>query len=513
MYAAASPKPEAPRFQHDVLGWLGMYLYVAGWLIIAKTLPNSLDSYSYNALLFIGIIGTWRYGWWLINLARALLYGSTVFPQMRRVADRVWQQGWRPQHIHFLMTTFHERRETTHHFLNALVRELRREQLSGTLWIGFGAGEDERVIREWMKWQKHLPLEIVMVKQNLPGKRMAIGTILRALSRRGVGRDDIAYLMDGDSILAEGTLQKTLSIFGADPKLSALTTDEDAVVSGPLWVQKWLTMRFAQRRMWMQSHAISHRVLTLTGRMSAYRASVVVEKEFIRTVEVDTLNHWLWGSFRFLSGDDKSTWYCLLKGGGRMTYVPDAMVYTIEHIEGWGLLRMRDNLLRWSGNMLRNGMRAIALGPRRVPPFIWWCLIDQRISIWTVLSGFTAAMSITLFIDGWFIVTYLLWIGLTRFIMGATLFFFSDRIHISYPFLLYANQLLSAFLKVYIMFHLPRQRWANRQGQKGGDDAMNNPMRRLLAGYINGLYLAVMLFLVFLITGVLEWPHVYQLPL
>lgn len=501
------------RFRVDAEGLLGLFLYISGWIVIAQTVPNALDSYGYNAMLFIGALGTWRYGWWMVNLLRSFFFGKVVFPRMRVMADRVWQNGWRPGHIHFMMTTFHERRKTTYHYLDALVRELRREKLTGTLWIGFGANEDERAIREWMGWQRDLPLEIVMVKQQQPGKRMAIGVILRALSRYGVGQDDIAYLMDGDSILAEGTLQKTLSMFGADPELCALTTDEDAIVCGPLWVQKWLTMRFAQRRMWMQSHAISNRVLTLTGRMSAYRASAVVDKEFIRTVEVDTLNHWLWGNFRFLSGDDKSTWYTLLKNGRKMTYVPDAMVFTIEYIEGWGVTRMRDNLLRWSGNMLRNGMRAIALGPRRVPPFIWWCLIDQRISIWTVLSGFTAALSITFFINGWFIITYLLWIGFTRFVMGVTLFFFSDRIRMSYPFMLYGNQLISALLKVYIMFHLPRQRWTNRQSQKGGDDAMSNPYRRALAGYINGLYLCIMFFIVFLITGIMEWPEPYQLPL
>jgi glycosyltransferase Alg8 len=237
----------------------------------------------------------------------------------------------------------------------------------------------------------------------------------------------------------------------------------------------------------------------------------VVEREFIRNVEADRLEHWLWGNFRFLSGDDKSTWYSLLKKGGKMTYVPDAMVYTIEHIEGLGVLRMRDNVLRWSGNMLRNGARAIALGPRKMPPFIWWCLIDQRVSIWTVLSGFAAAVSITIFINGDFIFSYILWIGFTRFIMASSLFFFSDRIRISYPFFLYANQIVSSLLKVYIMFHLPRQRWSNRQGQTAGEDVMKNPFRRAMAGYINLLYVSTMLLIVFLITGILEWPARYQL--
>jgi len=58
----------------------------------------------------------------------------------------------------------------------------------------------------------------------------------------------------------------------------------------------------------MQSHALSGRVLTLTGRMSVFRGEHLTKIDFIRLVEADCLDHWLWGRFRFLSGDDKSTW-------------------------------------------------------------------------------------------------------------------------------------------------------------------------------------------------------------
>ena len=40
---------------------------------------------------------------------------------------------------------------------------------------------------------------------------------------------------------------------------------------------------------------------------------------------------------------------------------PMPLVYTIEYIDDDGIERMKQNLLRWSGNMLRNGTRAIAL--------------------------------------------------------------------------------------------------------------------------------------------------------
>ena len=44
------------------------------------------------------------------------------------------------------------------------------------------------------------------------------------------------------------------------------------------------------------------------------------------------------------------------------------MCFYIPGTAACGLNRMVQNYRRWSGNMLRNGARVIALGPKRVPP-------------------------------------------------------------------------------------------------------------------------------------------------
>ena len=176
------------------------------------------------------------------------------------------------------------------------------------------------------------------------------------MSRAGIGKDDFVIFMDGDFVLHPGAgAQAAIPLFALDPELHALTTDEHVMVRGPWWMQSWLNMRFAQRRMAMQSHALSNRVLTLTGRCSVFRATHIVREEFIRLQEADYLHHWLWGTFRFLSGDDKSTWYTLLKRGVKMTYVPDAVGHDDRSRRRLRHARMVENLRRWSGNMLRNG--------------------------------------------------------------------------------------------------------------------------------------------------------------
>src|SRR3546814_20332861 len=76
---------------------------------------------------------------------------------------------------------------------------------------------------------------------------------------------------------------------------------------------------------------------------------------------------------------------------------------------------------RWFGNMFRTSGRAIALGPRRMGLFTWWCIVDQRLSIWTTLIGPTVAIVMTLLVRPSFGLVYLLWILSTRPIASGLL--------------------------------------------------------------------------------------------
>ena len=417
----------------------------------------------------LGALGIWRFGWWFTHAVRAEIFARFKWPGMRRRAEMVWQSGWRPRRLHIQMTTFYEEPAITRRVIGSILGQIRREGIPTTLWIGTGASFDEQIITEFVRTHAaDLDAELVFLRQNQPGKRMAIGMILRAMNRAGICPEDLVIFMDGDAVYGTDVLEKTCSMFGADPELQALTTNEEVLCYGPNWIQSWLSMRFAQRRLAMQSHAMSDKVLTLTGRMSVFRARHVTDETFIRTIEADHLDHWLWGRFRFLSGDDKSTWYHLLTKHAKMTYVPDACVYTIEQIEGSGTGRMVQNFRRWSGNMLRNGARAIALGPRVVNPFIWWCLVDQRIAMWTMLVSPTLAL-LTLFVEPAYLIHCLIWIVLSRTILCLFLFRYARSTDISWPFILYFNQIINAGVKVYMIFHLSKQKWSNRGNQMAGN--------------------------------------------
>jgi glycosyltransferase Alg8 len=490
----------------------GLYLMLGVIALGVFYLPNKLwDPRLQTIVVSIGALGLWRYAWWMTHFIRAQIYGLRVYPRLRARADASWQGGWRPRCIHFMMTTFKEDVAITHAVLDSIVLQCREIGCPATLHIGTGHPDDEQVIKSYFaELNQAVDLDVTLVRQVYPGKRMAIGLVLRTMSRDGIGGDDPVIFMDGDTILESRCALLCISIFGVEAEIDALTTDERAVVHGPAWMQHWLDMRFAQRHMAMQSHALSRKVLTLTGRMSVFRARSVLDEEFISTVENDYLDHWLWGRFRFLSGDDKSTWYVLLRRGANMLYVPDAMCYTVERIEGSGIERMQANLLRWSGNMLRNGTRALALGPRRVGLFIWWCVLDQRIATWTTLVAPIAAVAASLLITPWAMAGYLLWVLSVRLIASAVLFGYARRVDAWFPILLYVNQLLNASLKLYIWYRLPRQRWSNRGDQRSAVGAgWVAQFREIMAGYLTQLSLVALIMVVLLHTQLIRWPTVW----
>ena len=480
------------------------------WLLVG-TANRFFSPATLDITLTLGLLGIWRFGWWFTHAIRAEIYRRILWPPVRARAARLWNQGWRPRRLHIQMTTYFEEPAITKRVIGSILAQIRRERIPTTLYVGTGSSFDELIIRDFIETHaQDIPdelAELVFLRQNQPGKRMAIGMILRAINRNGVHDDDLVIFMDGDALYGGDVLEKTLPMFGADPELQALTTDEQVICYGPAWIRSWLDMRFAQRRLAMQSHAVSQRVLTLTGRMSVFRAQHMLSLKFIRAIEADHLDHWLWGRFRFLSGDDKSTWYHMLTRGAKMTYVPDATVYTIEVIKENGLERMVQNFRRWSGNMLRNGARAIALGPRRVKPFIWWCVLDQRIAMWTMMVSPVLAVLGTLVEPG-YVWSCLIWVLCSRVLLCLFLFSYSRNVDLSWPFILYLNQVINASVKIFMIFHLSRPKWSNRGNQSAGAGSgwvsrLQNAMAKVqLITVVSGFVLILAIY-----VGLVETPR------
>ena len=164
-------------------------------------------------------------------------------------------------------------------------------------------------------------------------------------------------------------------------------------------------------------------------------------------------------------------------------------------------------MLRWFGNMLRASGRCLALGPRRVGWFVWWCLLDQRVSMWTPLVGPIAAILLAIAVTPAFLYAYLLWVMATRLVQSLLLLTVRPTISGLYPPLLYYSQLYGALLKTWVLFRLDRQRWT-RQNIGWAPPLTRGAALGRAAGSLglHVLALAALTTAVALATGVLALP-------
>lgn len=446
-------------------GTLGFLIYTVLLVGAVFMLPAvALQPGSEEFIFVVGTIAIWRYSWGLVHFVRSIIFRKIKFPKLRRLVDEN-AAALMPPHIYLLVTSFRIGTDTTIKVFRATVEEAINCGVPATIVASIVELGDEFLIKEiFRQYDPPERVKLSLVRIAGTGKRDGLAVGFRAISRDLPHPDSVVAVIDGDSIMGEGLIRKCAPFFMLKPNLGALTTDEDCEVEGSRIMREWHDMRFAQRQIQMASVALSGRVMTLTGRMSMFRASIIVDPEFINHVESDHLDHWRLGRFRFLTGDDKSSLYFVLEEGWETLYVPDIVVHTVEHPPSDNFFKATSQLMfRWFGNMLRTNTRVLALGPTRMPLFVWWCFVDQRISMWTALTGPVFAFMLCVKHGIAFLPIYLVWIGFTRWVM--TLMLLTSRPVLSwyYPFLIYYNQIWGSCIKTYVFFRLDRQSWTRQK--------------------------------------------------
>lgn len=468
---AARDESRGDRFTPTQAGWQTSLVVVLGyagvmWLLVAYLPADVFDSTSHIFILSIGVIGLWRYGWWFTHYFRSIAYLRIAFPKLRRAADEVSARGFRPGRIYVLCTSYRTDPRVTYAVYEGVIRNVADYGVPTTVFAAVSDRTDVDVLNQLLADYGHPSgIEIRYMFQRGDGKRSAMAEVLRAIARCDPGPDDLVVFMDGDIRLPAATFRRSMPFFLLEEDLGALTTNNRAVVSGGDMTREWYDLRYAQRHMLMCSLSLSRRVLVLTGRYSVVRADLCTRPDFIQLVERDQLEHRRFGTITFLSGDDKSTWYWLLKNNWSMRYLPDVMAYGFEELPDRSRFFASTVSLmrRWFGNMFRTSGRAIALGPRRMGLFTWWCIVDQRLSIWTTLIGPTVAIVMTLLVRPSFGLVYLLWIMSTRLLASGLLGLLWGRMSPLWPLLLYYNQVVGAALKSSLNFRYNQQKWT-RQG-------------------------------------------------
>ncbi len=487
----------------------GFSFFTAGLLLMGWFLPKiPLGSDSKPFLITIGTIALWRYGWGLVHFIRSYTYRHFVFPSLRR-AVTAQEEAFLPPHIYLLITSFRIESATTIKVYKAAIREAIQCGIPATIVASLVELGDEFLVKELFR-QANPPAHVNLMIVRIPGtgKRDGLAQGFRAISRALPPPDSVVAVIDGDSILDDNLIRRCAPFFRMMPGLGALTTDEVCEVEGRRVIREWHHLRFAQRQVLMSSVALSRKVLTLTGRMSMFRADIVTNPDFIRQVEHDSVDHWRLGRFRFLTGDDKSSWFWLLKNGYDMLYVPDTLVKTVEHPPSGNFFKASTMLMfRWFGNMLRTNGRAIALGPQTTGFFTWWCLLDQRVSMWTSLTGPAFALMLTFKHSLYVLPVYLLWIGWTRWVMALMLLASRPVLSWYYPFLIYYNQIWGSCIKTYVFFRLDRQSWTRQKTKLNrGLSGRQQTWQALSSTLFHTLAVLIFLSLIGTVSGVLTIP-------
>ena len=442
-------------------GWL---LYLTVLMALALALPRTVFTpESRDFILLLGVVGIWRYSMGAVHFLRGMLFLYVLFPYYRRKANALGNAA-DPSHVYLLVTSFRIDALTTAQVYRSVIEEASNCGYPCTLVCSIVELSDELLIKNlWGRLNPPDQVKLDFVRIPGTGKRDGLAHGFRAISRHMPDDRAVVAVIDGDTVLSPGVIRKTAPFFQLFDNLGGLTTNEYCEVRGSYIMSEWHKLRFAQRHINMCSMALSKRVLTMTGRMSMFRASVVTNPEFIADVESDSLMHWRLGRFKFLTGDDKSSWFSLMRLGYDTFYVPDAAINTVEHPPEKSFLKASRKLMyRWYGNNLRQNSRALGLGLRRLGLFTSIVLFDQRVSMWTSLLGLTVAVIASLKFGLGFLLVYLLWIGITRLILTIMLLCSGHNVGPAYPLILYYNQIIGALMKIYVFFRLDKQSWTRQ---------------------------------------------------
>ncbi|MDX1368143.1 glycosyltransferase family 2 protein [Pseudomonas sp.] len=442
-------------------GWL---FYCTALMLLALAMPETIfDPESKDFLLLLGVVGIWRYSMGAIHYVRGLVFLYLVFPYYRWQARKLGAAA-DPSQVFLLVTSFRIDALTTAQVYRSVIEEAIECGYPATVVCSLVELSDELLIKSlWSKLNPPPRVKLDFVRIAGTGKRDGLAYGFRAISRHLPDDAAVVAVVDGDTVLSPGVVRKTMPYFKLLPRVGGLTTNEFCEVRGSYLMSEWHKLRFAQRHINMASMGLSKRVLTLTGRMSVFRARVVTNPGFIADVESDALDHWRLGRFKFLTGDDKSSWYSLMRLGYDTFYVPDAAINTVEHPPERSFFKASRKLMfRWYGNNLRQNSRALHLGPRRLGWFTSLVLFDQRVSMWTSLLGPLVAIIASIKYSIVFLLIYLLWIGFTRLLLSLLLLASGHHVGPAYPLILYYNQVVGAMVKIYVFFRLDRQSWTRQ---------------------------------------------------
>ena len=241
------PSPEAAQCREGA-PWGRQLLVLAVLLCIVAGLLHIIDGtrswvlHRAEVLITVAGIAFWRWGWFLIQNVRAVIYRYFVFPRLRRAAQKaVAEQGPVPE-VTVLATTYHEKPWITAPVFESIFREL--STLEGlhrkpkVVVVTGCDGDDESVRQVYsrccetaaMSAKEMWPPELVLLRGD-KGKRPALALGMEEIARGNPREDGVVIILDGDTMMGPDLFAKVLPVFRLSPPVSGVTTNENNLVT------------------------------------------------------------------------------------------------------------------------------------------------------------------------------------------------------------------------------------------------------------------------------------------
>jgi len=467
-------------------------------------------------LVGVAILGIWRYGLLIINYTRAFIYSKFKYPSYLKQIQEIDFKDRFPKKIYFVIPSYKEDYWVTTEVFQSLIEEINSIPSKAVLVVSTSSEYENSIVMNVFNAHANADkIDIIFQTQSM-GKRIAMGHALRVVAREYnkmsyEDENSVTLFMDGDTYIPANTLSKALPFFKIDNNLGAVTTNEIGYIeSESKWYKDWFNLKFAQRHLLFQSHSLSKRVLTLTGRFSLFRTSAVISEEFISLIENDIIVDSNYGKFRFLMGDDKSSWYYMMKNNWNLLYLPDVIAYSLESRDGDFLEISRTLPYRWYGNTLRNNKRARAL--KNQPLFIKYLFYDQLALMWTSTAGILSVIFLSIFKSIYYIPLYISWILYVRVFQMGVFSLLGHRVSLrTLPLMLY-GQWYGSYVKIRAFFNLSDQKWSKAGGevQTADDDTVPLDFKysKHYQSYKMYLFISMFIFIIFTFqTHILKLPH------
>jgi hyaluronan synthase len=389
----------------------------------------------------LGLIGLWRWSFWLVRRIGAASYRPNVKP---------WPEGEKFLKVSVVTPVYNEDPDV----FDQAVRSWQRNGVHEIVAV-----IDKSNIKHIMRCQREYvddassATKFRLIVTPKPGKRAALCDGIELAS------GELIALVDSDTIWDDDVLAKTIPHF-QNPRIGAATvaqriSNPDTVANVLFDILLW--NRYKEEVPFLLGMG---RVFnTLSGRTAFYRREALLDPN---TDNMHDLRHEFFFGARAISGDDKRLSHLVIRQGWETAYVRGPVVYT----PGLGSVKaFTKQRLRWTRNSWRADLRAVAQGWIWAHPALALFMIDRFALPFLMLIGpVVFAISI---MDGQYTFAGILltWWLTSRFVRLFGYFrMHPGRLRFLPAYVIYSY--INAALKIYALGTLRENSWATRWSQK-----------------------------------------------